>query len=179
MGKPTLYLMMGYPGSGKTAVAKMISEATGAVHLWSDVERHKMFGNPTHSETESTELYDALNRRAEELLHKKKSVVFDTNFNFIADRQKLKEIADKQGADTVLIWVVVPEEVARQRSVETGQKRNGYHTRMTDEQFDDIVAKLEPPTKDEKVIKIDGMKLDAATVLDLLSKYNAEDIALE
>jgi hypothetical protein len=39
---------------------------------------------------------------------------------------------------------------------------------MTDEQFDSIVAKLEPPRKHEKVIKIDGSKLDPQQAADLL-----------
>lgn len=167
--------MVGYPGAGKTTVAKMIAGATGAEHLWSDIERHKMFGEPTHSEAESVKLYDELNRRAEARLKEGKSVVFDTSFNFCADRRKLRDIADGQGADTVVIWVTVPEKVARERSVGKGQKRNGYHTRMTDEHFDALVAKLEPPTEDEKVIKINGLKLDKRTVLDLLSQYHDAD----
>lgn len=172
MSKPVLYLMIGYPGSGKTTAAKIIHEATGAVHLWSDIERHKMFGHPTHSEQESVELYDALNARTEVLLSEGKSVVFDTNFNFREDRRKLKEIADRQGAETVVLWITIPVEQARQRSVGTGQRRNGYHTRMTDEEFDAIVAKLEPPAEDEKVIKIDGAKLDRQTVLALIGHYH-------
>lgn len=176
MDRPILYLMIGYPGAGKTTVAHIIQEATGAVHLWSDIERHKMFGRPTHSEEESVKLYDELNRRAEELLADGKSVIFDTNFNFREDRRRLHEIADRQGAETVVLWVTLPVEQARTRSVGADQKRNGYHTRMTDEHFDSIVAKLEAPDKNEKIIKIDGAKLDRETVLSLLGQYHAKDL---
>lgn len=172
MAKLTLYLLIGYPGAGKTTVATIIHEATGAVHLWSDIERHKMFGHPTHSKEESIKLYDELNRRTETLLAEGKSVVFDTNFNFCDDRRKLRDIADRQGAETVVIWITVPEKVARHRAVDQGVKRNGYHTRMTEEAFDKIVSKLEVPDKDEKVIKIDGTKLDRQTVMTLLSQYD-------
>lgn len=178
MGRPVLYLMIGYPGAGKTTAAKIIAEATGAVHLWSDVERHKMFGDPTHSEEESVKLYDSLNRRAGELLAAGKSVVFDTNFNFRADRLKLREIADRTGADTLILWVTIPVDVARQRSVGTGQRRNGYHTRMSEEHFDSIVSKLEPPAEDEKTIKIDGLKLDGPAVLALIGQYHDTQIPL-
>ncbi|HVX56760.1 MAG TPA: ATP-binding protein [Candidatus Saccharimonadales bacterium] len=171
MPRPILYLMIGYPGAGKTTVAEIIHDATGAVHLWSDIERHKLFGHPTHSEEESVKLYDELNRRAGELLAAGQSVVFDTNFNFRTDRQKLRDIADRHGADTLAIWVQVPKEVARERVVSAGQVRNGYHTAMSEERFDRIVSKLEPPTADENFIKIDGTKLDRQTVLRLLSQY--------
>ena len=178
MSKPTLYLLIGYPGAGKTTVAKIIHEATGAVHLWSDVDRHKMFGHPTHSEEESLRLYDELNRRTEILLAEGRSVVFDTNFNFEADRRKLREIADRQGADTIVVWISVPEQVARGRSVDSGRERNGYHTRMTKKHFNEIVSKLEPPGKDEKIIKIDGTKLDRQTVLTILGQYDDANISV-
>jgi predicted kinase len=178
MGKPTLYLLIGYPGAGKTTVARIIHEATSAVHLWSDIERHKMFGQPTHSKEESIQLYDELNKRAEVLLAEGRSVVFDTNFNFHGDRQKLRDIADRQGAETVVVWVTIPEQAARHRAVDRGVKRNGYHTRMTETHFNEIIAKLEPPAKDEKVIKIDGAKLDRQTILTLLSQYDGANISL-
>lgn len=165
-----LYLLIGYPGAGKTAVSKIVAEATGAVHLWADVERHKLFPDPTHSETESVKLYDHLNQQADELLGEGKSVVFDTNFNFVADRRKLRGIADRHGAETVVLWVGVPAETAKGRAVGTKHSRNGYDISMSEQQFDAIVSKLEPPAEDEKTIKIDGLKLDRPTVLALIGQ---------
>jgi predicted kinase len=169
MNRPVLYLFIGYPGAGKTTIAKIIAEATGATHLWADVERHKLFKRPTHSQAESLQLYDHLNRQAEALLTAGRSVVFDTNFNFYADRQKLRKIADRSGAITKLIWITAPKAIAKNRAVNSDKSRNGYEMSMTEEQFEAIVSKLEPPTKNEEFIKIDSMKLDKKTVVSLLS----------
>jgi predicted kinase len=169
MTKPTLYLFIGYPGAGKTFIAQIIARHTGATHLWADAERHKLFDNPTHTLEESNELYDKLNAAAAYLLANGKSVVFDTNFNFLADREKLREIATDQGAQTIVIWVTTPVELAKKRAVHGDTTRNGYDMNMSAEQFDAIVEKLEPPTKDEHFIKIDGTKLDDVTVTRLLS----------
>lgn len=170
MAKPTLYLMIGYPGAGKTTVSKAISLATGANHIWADVERHKLFPNPSHSKQESDELYDRLNAAAEYLLAQGKSVVYDTNFNFYADRLKMRAIAKRQGADCVVIWVTTPLEIARDKAVCAEEQRNGYVMSMTEQQFNSIVSKLEPPHKDEKVIKIDNPHLDKAALLAILKQ---------
>jgi predicted kinase len=165
MGKPKLYLLVGYPGAGKTTLSKLIAERTGAVHIWADVERHKLFGDATHSHAESLKLYDYLNTETEKLLAAGHSVIFDTNFNFRADRDLLREIASRHGAETVVIWIQVPKDEAKQRVVNKIDKRNGYRVAMTEEQFDAITAKLEEPTDDENVIKIDGSKFDRGAVL--------------
>lgn len=177
MARTKLYLLIGYPGAGKTTVAKVLHEATGAVHLWSDIERHKLFNRPTHSEEESLQLYDELNKRTEKLLAEGQSVIFDTNFNFCEDRRKLREIADRQGAETIVLWITVPKATAKHRAVGNSLKRNGYHTHMTEEDFDKIVTKLEPPTEDENFIKIDGTKLDRQTILTLVSQYHGANIS--
>jgi predicted kinase len=161
--------MVGYPGAGKTTVARWIAARTGAVHLWADVERNKLFTSPTHSETESGRLYQLLNEQTDRLLREGKSVVFDTNFNHYADRQLLRGIAERHGAESIVIWVATPAELAKQRAVHSRVVRNGYDFAMTGEQFDAIAAKLESPRpKNEKIIKIDGTKLDAEVVMRLI-----------
>ena len=76
MDQPVLYLMVGYPGSGKTTAALMIHELTGAVHLWADKIRRERFGQPTYSHEENVELYNHINELTAELLRAGNSVIF-------------------------------------------------------------------------------------------------------
>lgn len=165
----TLYLMIGYPGAGKTTVSKLIAEKTGAVHLWADHERHKMFGKPTHSHEENLKLYGVLNHQADKLLGEGRSVIFDTNFNYYEDRQHLREIAANHGAETRVIWVTTPKETAKKRAV---HESHGQHTRlygnMPETDFERIAGQMETPTESEKVIKISGIKIDPEEVMRLL-----------
>lgn len=168
MNKPQLYLLVGYPGSGKTTVARIIHETNGAEHIWTDWERQSMFRQPTHSKDESTKLYDYLNSITAQLLDDGKNVIFDTSFNFLKDRQHLRKIADQQGADTTVIWVTTSKKLSKQRALHGGNTRNNYDQPMTDEQFERIAGHLQAPRKDEKVIKIDGTDIDKRDLIKLL-----------
>lgn len=155
--KPTLYIFVGCPGAGKTTLAKYICEQTGAVHLWADQERQKMFTYPTHSEEESQQLYKALDIRTEDLLKEGKSVVFDTNFNYFHDRELMRSIAEKYNAELKLIWVTTPKEIAKPRALHhTHRDHNGYMVTMTEAEFNHLCDHLEPPSEQEHPIKIDG-----------------------
>jgi predicted kinase len=169
MSQQTLYLMVGYPGSGKTTVSKIIHDLTGAEHLWADHERTLMFARPTHNHQENITLYATLNTRTRNLLRNGKSVIFDTNFNFYKDRKKLRVIAAKEGVNTLVIWVQTPKNIARERATELS---HGQETRlwgnMPVEHFDRIANNLQEPLPEEHAIVINGMHVDTSDVIAAL-----------
>ncbi len=166
MAQPRLYLFIGYPGAGKTTVAHLIHDATGAIHLWADHERQNMFSAVTHSKLESEQLYAALNLKTDTLLRDGHSVIFDTNFNYRRDRNYLRRIAAKHGAETVVIWMQTPVDIARERALHDHHRsRNKYEDTMTTEQFNDLICRLEAPSNDETFITIDGSNIDTEAVM--------------
>lgn len=163
--------MLGYPGAGKTTTAMVLHKITGAVHLWADYERQKMFKNVTHTYQESRTLYDELNKEAEAILARGESVIFDTNFNFYKDRQKMREIAAKQGAECRLLWVKVPKELSKQRAT-SGTPANEtrvWGADMPEERFEKITQNLQPPRDDEPYIEIDGTNITEEYLRSALS----------
>lgn len=171
MAKPTLYLMLGYPGSGKTTTSKYIHELTGSVHLWADHIRRERYGTPTYNHGENLDLYAHMNQMTAELLAAKNDVIFDTNFNFYKDRQHLRQIARDHNANVRLIWVTTPEHIARQRATDGAHKT---HTRilgdMDHDTFERLSSELEPPHDDEPYITLDGSTVTKETVKALLNQ---------
>ena len=157
--------MIGYPGSGKTTIASLISKVTGAVNLWADQERVKRFKKPSYSHEENLELYEGLNSVTSKLLGQGKSVVFDTNFSFLEDRNKLRKLASDSGASCQLIWVQTPRVIAKTRATEDF---NEQETRLLgdipEEDFDRMSDNIEEPGADEQTIIIEGIDVNEETV---------------
>lgn len=159
----TLYIMMGYPGSGKTTTSRVIGDLTGAEHLWADHIRCQNNANqPTYTAFETKALYKHVNELADKLLSSGKSVIYDTSFNHYADRQTMRNIASKYNAQVKLIWVVVPQDIARGRATKNAHKQG---TRilgnMPEDVFNHLTGILEEPRLDEDVVILDGTLINA------------------
>lgn len=167
--RTTLYLFVGYPGAGKTTVARIVTELTGGVHLWADFERHVMFDTPSHTHDESRVLYGHLNHVADELLAQGTCVIYDTNFNFRKDRDYMREIAKRHDADVKLIWVTTPRDIAEHRATQDSvDKPTRIWGNMMPNDFKRLSDNLQQPDDDEEVVKIDGSTADLAAIKQAL-----------
>jgi predicted kinase len=161
MPKPTLYLMLGYPGAGKTTTAEMLADQTGAVHLCSDKFRLHMFPKPIFSEAEHSAVYGALDYMTELFLAKGLSVIYDANLNRYQHRQDKYNICQRTGANAILLWIKASEELAKKRSTELGAEDPKHRPfgNLDAATFDRLAQEIEPPHQDELVIELDGSSL--------------------
>lgn len=165
----TLYLMVGYPGAGKTTTAEQIAHITGATHLWADRVRRERYDKPTYSHQENMELYDHLNEVAAELLNAGNSVVFDTNFNYYKDREHLRAIATKHKAETVVVWVQTAKSTAKHRATNLDDTEpTRILGTMHEDDFQRLVNKLEEPRDNETVVIVDGTKVTQSYIREQL-----------
>lgn len=162
--KPMLYLMMGYPGAGKTTIAKIIARLTGAEHLSSDKIRLELFPNPDFDEEEHRALYKELDRRTKQLLGELKSVVYDANLNRLQHRQEKYAICEKLGVKPVLIWVRTPLEVAKERAVDVSREKLVPSHESAESMFDRISGIIEEPSAEETPIIIEGINVTESIV---------------
>lgn len=173
MSKPTLYLMLGYPGAGKTTTAKVISILARAELIWEDEMRKELFPGLTFSGKENLDLHNHLNNLTAKLLKQGKSVVYDTSFNRFKDRARMYEIALNANADTRLVWIKTDRKTAHKRAT---QNASAQPTRplakvlgdMDDSTFHRLADKLEPPYENESYITFDGTKITSDYVKETL-----------
>lgn len=156
---PTLYLMLGYPGAGKTTTAKVIRELTGAEHLSSDALRLELFPNPQFSQAEHDELYKILDTRTERLLREGKDVIYDANLNRQRHRQDKYDICQRTNAKSVLVWVQTSKGLAKQRASTNDRLQLVPHGETLEQMFDRIAEIIEEPTADEPFVSIDGTQV--------------------
>jgi predicted kinase len=171
----TLFLMLGYPGAGKTTTARAIHKLTGAVHLMSDEIRLQMFANPQFTPEEHQALYSHIDKTAEALLKAGKDVIYDANLNRHVHRQQKYEICRRTSSKPVLVWVRTQRELAKERA--TLQRVHDTlhpYNNLSVETFERLAREIEPPTQNEPYVEIDGTKVTEDYVKNAFAQAGVE-----
>jgi predicted kinase len=149
-----LYIVCGLPFAGKTMMSRELSNVLGdTVHVEIDqinTERGLGIDAVPISPTEWAETYRLAYQRADEALSSGQDVVLDAANYSRAQRDILRMNANRQGADSAVIFVNVPEEESRNRW--QANRRSGDRFDVRDEDFERVVDRFDPPTPDERVI---------------------------
>lgn len=165
-----LYMMLGYPGAGKTTIAAVIQRLTGATHLNSDVIRLELFPQPDFTQAEHDKLYQEINRRTAELLTAGKDVIYDANLNRKMHRQEKYDLCRQIGARPLLIWVQIAKPTAKQRRIDdTASHKLVPRHEDPATMFDRLVDVFEEPDADEPYVVLDGTNPDESTIKAMLA----------
>ena len=116
MTNPLFLLQMaGAPGSGKSALARLIGRCTGAVVIDKDVLKTAALEAGTEEELASGIAYEAFFALADHLLGQERSVVLDSPSFWDTIRSKGAAIADRRGAPYYFIECVCSDEAELSR----------------------------------------------------------------
>ncbi|HSX42648.1 MAG TPA: ATP-binding protein [Candidatus Saccharimonadales bacterium] len=156
--KTTLFLLLGYPGSGKSTFSQELEAARDLTRVNSDDLRRYMFEHieQIHDPANNPAVFGALDYVTERLLQAGRSVLYDANNNRRAERSKHQKIAELAGARMVVLWVRSPLETAWLRNQQRTPE-NGYPA-IPRKRYDQIVHALEVPTDNEKAVIISGLE---------------------
>ena len=112
---PTLVLLSGLPGTGKTTFASQLAARLEARVLESDLVRRELFPKRRYTRKESGTVFAEVRERAEAALREGRDVIVDATNLREWERQGFLELAGRQGAPVVAVRLTAPDAVVRER----------------------------------------------------------------
>ena len=154
LAKPILIVFYGFPGSGKSYVARNLTSVLQAAHVSADRIRSELFENPRYDAQENAIVMHLMNYMTEEFLNAGISVVYDVNAARVAARRKLKELAKKHKAEYLLVWLQVDHEsaFARTQSRDRRTSDDRFAEDHTRETFDRSISSIQNPQGEDYLV---------------------------
>lgn len=169
LSKPHIIILVGIPGSGKSFFAEHFSETFGAPLVSFGKLRASLFEPDSRSDAEATALSNASAYILTELLKTHRTIVYDGPSNSRVDRMNLLKEAKAAGYETLFVWSQTDSETAKSRSTKMTRSKRG----VSSVEFDALIKRFTPPSKDEHVVVISG-KHTYASQLKIVLKHLVE-----
>lgn len=158
LNKPTLILLYGFPGAGKTFLARQLCEDIQAAHVQAERIRYELFEEPRFDKQENDVVSHLTDYMAEEFLNAGISVVYDINAARVGQRRLLRELARKSKAHCVLIWLQIDVEGAFVRAHKRDRRKadDKYSMALDRTTFDSLAGQMQNPEPTEDFMVISG-----------------------
>jgi predicted kinase len=155
---PTLIMLYGFPGAGKSFFARQLCDDLHAAHVQGERIRYELFDQPRYDKQENEIITHLMDYMAEEFLRAGVSVVYDTNAMRLSQRRELRETARKSKAQALLIWLQIDAESAFARVSRRDHRKidDKYSAPLDRDGFDSLAAGMQNPVPTEDYIVISG-----------------------
>jgi len=152
--KPTLICLYGFPGSGKSYVARNLADEIQLANVNSDRIRSELFQEPRYDTQENAIVSHLMDYMSEEFLNAGVSIVYDTNALRVSQRRRLREMARKHNAAYLLIWIQIDLDTAFGRTQQRDRRTSDdkYAEPQTRSTFDRQVSGMQNPEGEEYIV---------------------------
>ena len=178
---PTVVAVMGEVACGKSTLAGGIADALGLAIASSDITRKRLARLPLYrrpndkrrrvlyADSMSQRVYTALLAEVGREARAERSVVLDATFARRADRDGLRALGRRIGANVLFIEVVTPAALRRRRLVARARGRGSVSDARLDD-FAALAARYEPPTEigSESLLRARSRKTGLETLASTL-----------
>ncbi len=154
MDERYLFIMCGLPFSGKTTFAKLVGKELGIQRVDLDEVKfeHGFEGISDDDMTEENwdDIFEDAYKRIEDLLKENGNVICDFSNLEKGYRDKLREIAQRNNAKPMVIYLNTPFNIIRERWLKN--KETGERFDLTERVINESIEDLEIPGEDENTI---------------------------
>ena len=158
LSKPTLLMLYGFPGSGKSFFSRQFCEDIHAAHIQSERIRYELFDEPRYDKQENEIISHLMDYMSEEFLQAGVSVLYDMNASTMNRRRILRDLARKAKAEHAMIWFQIDLESAFIRAAKRDKRKTDdkYSKDIDRNAFEDLTARMQNPTRTEDFMVISG-----------------------
>lgn len=153
--KPTILLMMGVPGAGKSFFARQFADNYGLPRVSTDRIRFELFNEPSYTSAEQQIVHRLAEHMTDELLRSGSSFIVDGLLgNTKTSRLNLARRAREHDYKLMIIWVQVDQATAKGRSLKrkAGKRDDQYNKALPEAIFAAWCKQLTPIMNEHHVV---------------------------
>lgn len=112
--KPTLVVLCGVTGSGKTTLAKRLESEMNFIRISSDKIRHRLFPDKMHHDTDSGLVFKEVAKQVICKLKNNHDTVLDANITGEFE-YKFSDISSELDVNYLYVWIKTPTQIIKER----------------------------------------------------------------
>jgi predicted kinase len=176
--KPTLFLLYGFPGAGKSFFGRQFCSEVNAAYISGDQLRYEFFEDPQYTKDEDQIIEHISLYMTDQFLQSGLSVVYDTESYRTSQRRILRELALKSKAEIITVWFQLDIETAFTRVVKRDRRKTDdkYSIVLDRSTFESIVSKMQNPVRYEDYVVVSGKHTFSSQRSAVLKKLKEKGI---
>jgi predicted kinase len=178
--KPLLIMLYGFPGSGKSYVARQLASHIQAAHVQGDRIRNELFETPRYDRQENAVVAQLMDYMTEEFLNAGISVIYDANALRSAQRHALRDIARKAHAQPLVVWLQIDVDSAYARTQQRDRRKadDKYAPMIDRNNFNNVLTQMQNPSMSEDYVVISGKHVFSTQLSAIMKKLHDMNLIL-